>query len=404
MLRMNCDREMQDPALRFIGLLVSPPNRNLKFRSVEQFDRMLNRKRGKESGASNPVGNRPFKHVVLILCESLSLDFIDRDNPRHPPGLTPFLDSLPASPDQVWTISSPTSKGIATHLCSHPNAEGLFALGFPHSIVRAFDSAGWRTAIFRSSDGDFDQGVLRFKQMGFREQFDSKWLTTHREGVQGLDLGVCDQMTFEALADYWAAHREERTFMSILTVDTHMPTGRLNYGDLKYPEEPGFVANDLARLYLRAVFRFDVTLERFFGDLKRRGLLDEDSVVIITADHSCPPFPTLMNRMGMNRTRYERIPWIVFSTRKEFFPPEGRLGTQCDTAPTLAQLTGLEADPAWWGDSLYEPRSIANVVRIDAGVAYCFDPGTGGFVQSSDSRLREALNSFVPEKRQPGGD
>ena len=185
---------------------------------------------------------------------------------------------------------------------------------------------------------------------------------------------------------------------------THMPTGRLNYGGLEYPEAPGFVSKDFARLFLRAVFRFDVTLQRFFEDLKRRGLLDEDSVVIITADHSCPPFPTLMNRMGMNRTRYERIPWIVFSTRKGFIPPEGRLGSQCDTAPTLAQLAGLKTDPAWWGASLYDPHSIPNVARIDAGVAYRFDPGAGGFIRSGDPQLREALNSFVPEKRQPGGD
>ena len=74
-----------------------------------------------------------------------------------------------------------------------------------------------------------------------------------------------------------------------------------------------------------------------------RGLLDEDSVVIITADHSCPPFPTLMNRMGMNRTRYERIPWIAFSAWKGFIPPEGRLGSQCDTAPTLGPVGRAEA-------------------------------------------------------------
>ena len=64
----------------------------------------------------------------------------------------------------------------------------------------------------------------------------------------------------------------------------------------------------------------------------------------------------------------------------------------------LAQLTGLKPDPAWWGDSLYSPRSIPDVVRVDSGAAYRFDPGTGVFVQSSDPLLREALNSFVPEK------
>ena len=262
-------REMEDPTVRFVPLPpASPPNRDLRFRSAEQIDQLLDRKRGEESGAPSPVGDRPFKHVVLIFCESLSLDFIDRNNPRHPPGLTPFLDSLPASPDQVWTISSPTSRGIATHLCSHPNADGLFTLGFPHSVVRAFDAAGWRTAIFRSSDGDFDQGVRRFAQMGFREQFDSKWLAAHEPGARELDLGVCDQETFAAAADYWSAHRAEKTRVSILTVDTHMPTGRLNYGDREYPEAPDFVAQDFARLYLRAVFRFDVTLQRFFADLQ----------------------------------------------------------------------------------------------------------------------------------------
>ena len=295
---------------------------------------MLNRRREDGSGGSDPAGGRPFRHVVVVFCESLSLDFIDRYNPRHPPGLTPFLDSLPASPDQVWTLSSPTSKGFATHLCSHPNADGLIALGFPHSIVRAFDSAGWRTAVFLSSLGEFNQGARQFVQMGFQEQFDSKWLAEHREGVRELDLGVCDEKTFDAVADYWTAHREEKTFVSIQTIDTHMPTGRLNYGDLAYPEAPGFVAGDIARLYLRALFRFDVTLQRFFEDLRRRGLLDDDSIVIVTADHSCPPFPTLMNRMGMNRTRYERIPWIAVSARKGFVPPAGRLGSQCDTAPT----------------------------------------------------------------------
>jgi len=254
--------------------------------------------------------------------------------------------------------------GIATHLCSHPNALGSAALAYPHSIVRDLRRVGYRTVLFQSPYESFNGGIRRFSELGFQEHYGALWQREHGRGQFVNTWGTCDRITFQSIADYLDHHRDEKIFIAGLTIDTHSPAGRNDYAGLGYPEAPAWIQRDQAGVYLRSVFRMDYDLKLFVENLEKRGLLDQHTVLIITADHSCPPFPQLRDRLGLNHSRFERIPWIFIS--KAAVPLYRKPATQLDSAPTLAYLAGLERDTSWWAAGL-GTNAIFPIVRYEHG-------------------------------------
>ncbi len=118
------------------------------------------------------------------------------------------------------------------------------------------------------------------------------------------------------------------------------------------------IENDSPRMSvipLRAVFRFDYDLGLFLAKLRQEALLDEECLLLITADHCMPACPQYLAIPGTNDTPYECIPFIVLSgCELPRLEPE-REASQTSTAPTIFHLLGIPAAPfGWWGRSLYD--------------------------------------------------
>lgn len=342
-------------------------------------------------GAPNPG---PPKRIIVLFVESLSLNFSKAYNPQLPATLTPHLDALPQVDVQklrIRTISSPTTPGLATHFCSLPNADLANDVGYQCSVVSRLKEAGWRTVIFESAPEDFDDGRRRFAQIGFSELYGAHYQEKHGLGEFIKQWGVCDRKTLSSIVDYVAAHRDEKLFIAGLTIDTHLPVGRTKYGSMTYPDAPSWIVPDRAALLLRSVYRFDHDVNDFIEELRKIDSL-EDTVIVVTADHSLPPFPELDDRLGLAHSRFEEIPFFMIGKKA---PPAfpSPTDSQLDTAPTIAWLAGVDGDPRWWGRSLFQPAGgVMPLYQFDHGRGLAFNPKTGAFdtpVRSEVQRLLE---------------
>ncbi|MGA2500786.1 MAG: hypothetical protein ABSH20_23865, partial [Tepidisphaeraceae bacterium] len=131
------------------------------------------------------------------------------------------------------------------------------------------------------------------------------------------------------------------------------------------------------------------------------GLMDEDTLVVITADHCLPSIPALGELPGASKSPFERIPLILLSRRVlPSFEP-ARQASQLDLAPTLLHLLNLPVPAGYWGRSLFDAGRTRvpfvgifqnRVTVLGDGVSERFDlsdPGGG-----TQRQLAELLRVF----------
>jgi hypothetical protein len=300
-----------------------------------------------------PPFKRPMKRIILVTMESMSMTLTSRYNKELPGVLTPTIDALPASAENVRSISSPTAYGLATHLTSFPNGQAVLNTGHTNALPGYLSQQGWTTQYMQSATLQFQSGERRFREMGYQQLVGRDEAAKKPELARYIsDWGLCDRKLYESAVDWLGLNRDRPVFLHILTADTHSPVGRLDWHDLEYPPTPEWIAHSgRAQLYLQAWFRADHDLGLFLAQLRARNLLDDQTAVIVTGDHSCPGGPIYMAVPGAAKESIERIPWILISGR-DLPIDTGRLSSQIDTAPTIAQLAGVPSLSTWWGTSL----------------------------------------------------
>ncbi len=301
----------------------------------------------------------PITRVVLVTIESLGLPTVSRFNRQLPGPLTPTIDGLPLSFSRQMTTALPTRPGLASHLCSHPNGAVVAELGHPNGLPAYLVQHGWRTAMVESASRAFEAGERHFRELGYQDIRDLDW-AKDQPGLASYHAGwgLCDRITYRLAADWLDQHRDAPAFVQVLTVDTHSPRGRLDYRGLDYPPTPGWITGtgDAAPL-LQAWFRADHDLGLFLADLRQRRLLDASTVVVITGDHSCPPNEVYLAIPGAGVERFEAVPFAIVAGQALPAADLHRLGSQADTAPTIAHLVGLPPLPGWWGASVFSPTA-----------------------------------------------
>lgn len=346
--------------------------------------------------ATNP---NPPKRIVVIFVESFSLNYSKKYNPSLPTSLTPELDALSGAdvqPLHIRTISSPTVRGLGTHFCSVPNSDLAEQAHYNCSLLWRLRAAGWHTVMIESAPENFDLDIRRFSQIGFSEHDGSNYQLAHGNGDFVRQWGACDRVTLSTIASYIASHRDEKLFMAGLTIDTHMPEGRTDYASLTYPDAPAWIRTDRAHSLLRSAFRADYDLSNFIEALRKIDELD-NTVIIITGDHSLPPIPELDDRLGLTRSRFEDIPFFIIGKKAPKAYPTST-DSQLDTAPTLAYLAGVSPDPRWWGRNLFQPvESPLPLYLYDQGRGAQYNPKTDSFDTPVGPELARLLESYPAE-------
>jgi phosphoglycerol transferase MdoB-like AlkP superfamily enzyme len=330
---------------------------------------------------SGPV----LRRIILVTIESFSLRFQSARNPGMPGELTPFLDLQPHFLSNFRSVSLPTQFGLASHFCSHPNGIALATSGHPNALPAYLARHGWDTVNFQPASLVFQSAARRFRELGFKHIYDRDHFAQNlalKDYISG--WGLCDRKVYEQAATYLADNKDKRVFLHILTADTHGPEGRLDYHGLDYPQMPAWIkAQGQYAKTFESWFRADHDLSLFVTSLKRQGLWDEGTVLIVTGDHNATLGYGAETWTRTLAEPIERIPWVLMTPRHDLtLGQNDMLASQCDTAPTIAHLAGLPLLREWWGQSLLAPRVVRpllawreKIMRVETdGVISDVDP------------------------------
>ena len=316
--------------------------------------------------AKNTGIGKNYTRVILIATESLSAKYMHRFNPNIPSaagrGYDELFEKYPANTLQTVTLS--TLYGLSVMFSSHPYAELSFANQYPISFVKELKKHGFHTAFVRGAHEDYMHENELFHQAGF--EVVQGWNYFEQQPAYKKYLtwwGLLDRKLFDYAADYLQEHRNEKTFLTLLTVDTHVPLGRLDYLGEEYEEIDGQFYD--RPTLPRAFARVGQDIERFLQQLRARNLLDENTLILVTGDH--PSFSNMLTP-GLFKPFdpvFDRIPFAIITSPALKKPlTTALLASQLDVAPTVLDLLNLPQPKGFFGHSLFEenaPRTVFDI-------------------------------------------
>ncbi|MFO7931737.1 MAG: sulfatase-like hydrolase/transferase [Desulfosalsimonas sp.] len=301
-------------------------------------------------------------NIVVIQVESLDRKIIDyRHNGTE---ITPFLNSLKKK-------SLYFNNFYAQHVNGSFDAEFSFLTstypinrnyGFKTSDLSGFDSLakilknkGYTTNAFHGNDKRFFHRHRAFPELGFDRFYSRRDFSIGRNLLvdKRLNFGINDYDFFLQSSDYLT--KEKAPFFSFfITVTSHTPFDfyPLDLSQQKFED----IDNLLVRDYFKSMAFVDKAIERFFEQLKARGL-DENTLFIIYSDHEA----VIDSDEYSSKSKFdlekevkvpESIPLFIFHPDIE--PREiNKEGTTSDLAPTVLDLLGEKQRPAeFLGSSL----------------------------------------------------
>lgn len=295
------------------------------------------------------------KNVIVIMVDALRADHLPAHGYHRP--TTPFLSRL-QSEGHLKSVA------MATSTCAESNCGIISTLSSKHLRRQIPES-------FKINDLLKDQGYQTyFILSGQHEWRDLQELyggghSLYFDGRQSTRFDVSDdRMLFEGLTQV-PAHRPPAFFYFHL-MSAHLYGTKL---DAYRPYHPSDVSNDWDTLfasrydrdtvvnnYDNGVRQADAMIEQLFGELDRKGYLD-NSVIIVTSDHGEGLGERERSPYGHGTTLYQeaiRIPLLIYDPTP-FTYANLEFGTQIDIAPTILQRLGLPVPSSWQGTSLVQP-------------------------------------------------
>lgn len=296
-----------------------------------------------------------FERIMLVGIESLSLEFTGFRKPPCSTSITPNLDRLmheyPSG--ALLTNATPSLESLTSIFVSHPNAREARSQGFPNSFVRRLQSHGFHTVAAQPASEKFDNMQIDYRRAGFDIFVGSQFFNAKSEYSSYISgWGLEDAKLYQYATEVLEANSNQKLFFLLTTADTHGPFGREAYSTL-YPELPSNISCRISNeRLLRAVFRADYDLGRFIDEIKGRGLLDEKTLLIVTADHSSPPFyepppPSLAHVPVIFVSKTQNLRLVSLTDYSSLY----------DLGPTILALAGLDAARGYFGRDLFASQS-----------------------------------------------
>lgn len=340
--------------------------------------------------AKNTGVGKNYKRVILIASESLSNKYLHHFNKNIPPAASQTMDALfekyPSASLRHVTLS--TLYGLSVIFTSHPYVKLAYENGYPVSFVRMLKERGFKTAFLRGANETYMDENILFQQAGFEDVIGATYFETQPEYKEYIDWwGLTDRKLFEYAEKYIEEHQNEPLFLTLLTVDSHSPLGRLDYLGQEYEEVDAQFYN-LPTLP-RAFARFGQDVKHFLTALDKKGLLDGDTLILITADHPAyanTPTNALFKPYG---EEFDNLPFIII-TKTPIEKPlaQNPLVSQLDIAPTVLDLLNIPQPKAFFGHSLFDQNAQRSIFDVKEDYA----------VITTDSEKRVlALNSTHPQ-------
>lgn len=340
------------------------------------------------SAAPDSKRNKP--NVFIIMIESFNANFVEtkaQDGTDYTPNFNAMI-GRGLYIDRFYGNSVQTCKGQAAVFFSIlPSMNGKLFVDNPNLHIIGFPAilkgAGYETIFFQAFHSLlFDNTKHNMIKAGFtavktyadyRKKEDKKNIWGW-----GVEDGIFYERFFESLDSIHAKDPAKPLFAALATVGTHIPCDGMPVEKRTVYKTP----QNIKEKYINALRLSDSQLPRFFELMAKRKYL-ENSIVIITADHSFP-----MKEHGIYNNEvcfYDetfRIPFLVIWDG--VIKPErikDRAYSQVDIGPTVCDLLGIrESDNNMIGISVFDRKSDHQV--------YLIQPYNGKFLQVVDFPLK----------------
>ncbi|HPS30159.1 MAG TPA: sulfatase-like hydrolase/transferase [bacterium] len=335
---------------------------------------------------------KPFSKVIYIITESVSLEALPCHNPEIKSTFaTEFFckqEMFESTFTNLYTSGSPTLQGLTVIFNSHPNYNIQEQTGQINSFPKLLEKKGFKSVFIRSASKFFANENLVFKNMGFSEIigredfFEEEALKKYIYG-----WGIEDRILYKKALEYIEKDMNKPLFIAIFGTDTHPPYGQIHFKHLSYPAKQELKKKYSQNVYnwLKAVDNMDYDINNFIKELDSKGLFDESTLIVISADHSCPLNNVSSEIPGHEKNNLAKIPLIFISKQKLPEVDRNILSSQIDIAPTIFNLLGFDKAYGWWGDSLFNPGRIPQTIGFDKG-----------FIRISNLNTQKIINSGKP--------
>ena len=409
--RMNYRNMLSVPInVNFVGKALFDTDKIAGGQHVEQRELTAkDRTRMTEMGIDDPKAKiakiKPqYDRIVLLILESMHRDYINFYNSNIPEEATPFLNSLVIKYphlNRYYSSAVPTTQGLNATFRSHLIMDKDVKGKDKPSLFRSVQAAGMR-GIFMNASSQYYANELREypEQFGMNEYYAKEYL--EKQGYTGASgwgfhNDVMYAETLKMLAK--AKAKNDRLVMITKTLDMHQP---YPYTGLSWNEMPENVRSN-KNITVRGVYWVDRTLENFFKEAEKQGLMDDRTLFIITSDHnphSGGEYTKLVTKAD-DKQSIAPIPLIFVS--KNLAPLNAlhtnEYASQIDLAPTLLYLLGLDVPELFMGRNLLQPTDIPYALGYFGGKAYYWSDERHFVDQMDkpvpDSEYEDALTNYI---------
>ena len=342
-----------------------------------------------------------YDRVVLLILESMHRDYINYYNANIPEKATSYLNQLVIRYphlNKYYSSAVPTTQGLNATFRSHIIMDkDLPGKGTP-SLFRVAQAAGYK-GIFMNASSQYYANELREypDQFGMQEYIAKEQL--EKFGYTGASgWGYHNDVMYEHTLRILEENRDKKLLLVTKTLDMHQPYPYTGY---RWEEMPEGV-RDNPNVTVRGVYWVDKTIEHFFKEAEKRGLMDERTLFLITSDHnphSGGEYTKLVEKAN-DKLSIAPIPLIFVS--KNLVPLDAlrnnEYASQIDLAPTLLYLMGLDVPGKFMGRNLLQPARRPFALGYFGGKAFYWS-SKQHFVDQMDNPTpnddEDALSNYI---------
>ena len=318
-----------------------------------------------QNNAPTKLNSSPKPNIILILMESLSSFFLDKDalSVMGINNLTPYINNFIEESyyfKNIYSIQNPTIKGLVTILASslylsdHMKTNYLF-------ITEVLKKHGYQNIHLQGARGAFTNKKEFFMKNGY-DSFYSLETQKIRKFLKNptTSWGARDEDTFNYANKFLDEYNKgQNFFLSILSLDCHPPFEPL----YSHPDSNG-------NKIINSIYASDKAFGSFWQNFKKSRHY-KNSVVVLTADHSMPPINEYASLRGNYRIKEnDIIPFIIHIPNDSEW--KGKidltLGSALDITPTLLDLLHIDTPNPFMGLSLLSDRKKYPVLLGDTSL------------------------------------
>lgn len=343
-----------------------------------------------------------YDKVVMLILESMHRDYINYYNSNIPKEATPFLNELIIKyphMNKYYSSAVPTTQGLNATFRSHLILDKDVPGRNNPSLFRSIGEHGMR-GIFMNASSQYYANELREypEQFGMTEYYAKEYL--EKQGYTGASgWGFHNDVMYEETLRMLEKGKNDRLLMVTKTLDMHQPYPYTGYSWNEMPENVRSNPNAT----VRGVYWVDKTLQHFFEEAEKRGLMDDKTLFIITSDHnphSGGEYTKLVTNAD-DKQSIAPIPLIFIS--KNLKPLDNlkanEYASQIDIAPTLLYLLGIDVPIKFMGRNLLQPTEIPYALGYFGGKAFYWSEEMH-FVDQMDKAIpdndyEDALSNYI---------